>query len=143
MTICYLGLGSNLHAPQRQLGKAIKEIQSLPYTTILKQSSLYHTKPLGFGYQPDYYNQAISIKTRLTAVQVLSACQLIEKKHRRVKKKIWGPRTLDIDILLFGYHTCNLPHLKIPHPEMLNRDFVLQPILEINPDILLLHQMAV
>ena len=135
MTTCYLGLGSNIDSPQRHLVRAIKDIKQIPKTNILVKSKTYKTIPLGWGFQPGYYNQVIMIKTQLPPTLLLIYCQNIEKKHRRIKKRVWGPRTLDIDILLFGSKKYNLNHLKIPHPELLNRDFVLDPLLEISPDI--------
>lgn len=135
MTVCYLGLGSNIDCPHRHLIRAIKEIKQLPKTIVIKMSSIYKTKPIGWGYQPGYCNQVVMIKTQLLPTQLLTYCQNLEKKHHRVKKRIWGPRTLDIDILLFGSKQYDLAHLKIPHPELLNREFVLKPLFEINPDI--------
>lgn len=135
MTLCYLGLGSNLRSPQRQLRQAITLLQKLPRTTMTNISSLYFSKPLGIRAQPHYCNLVIALHTTLSAIWLLRYCQSIEKKHQRVRKERWGARTLDIDILLFGETTMNTLELVIPHPQMLNRDFVLTPLLEIAPDI--------
>ena len=135
MSICYLGLGSNLDSPKRQLNCAIQEIKKIPKTSLLKKSLIYQTKPMGKGFQPGYCNQVVMIKTRLLPNQLLAYCQMLEKKQRRVKKRAWGPRTLDVDILLYGSLKIKHNHLKIPHPGILYRDFVLKPLLEINPDI--------
>ena len=134
MVDCYLGLGSNLRSPRRQLNQAIASLRTLPRSAITQQSRVVHSAPLGVRAQPAYCNQVIAIQSRLPAHALLRHCQAIEKKQHRVRKKRWGARTLDIDILLYGKHTINTHHLIVPHPEILNRDFVLIPLLEIFTD---------
>lgn len=131
MNLCYLGLGSNLKFPQRQLIQATKSIRALPKTHIVALSSVYATQPLSTEFQPQYANQVVAIRTALSPHSLLKYCQGIENKHQRVRKKRWGSRTLDIDILLFEAMVIDTPQLSIPHPEMLNRDFVLTPLREI------------
>ncbi len=131
MTLCYLGLGSNLKTPQRQMRQAIRGIQSLPRTNLLKISSFYTTKPLGARFQPPYCNAVVEIDTTLQPLALLKACQNIETAQLRVKKQHWGPRTIDIDILLYGARQINSPKLQIPHQELWHRDFVLMPLSEL------------
>jgi 2-amino-4-hydroxy-6-hydroxymethyldihydropteridine diphosphokinase len=135
MTLCYLGLGSNLRHPKRNINQAICTIQKLPRSSLLHKSKLYCSQPYGVQAQPNFYNMVVALKTALSPKQLLMQCQLIEKNHGRLRKKHWGPRTLDIDILLYGGLALASPLLTIPHPDMLRRDFVLIPLLEIAPTV--------
>lgn len=138
MTLCYLGLGSNLHSPKRMLKLAIKALRQIPRTSLIKLSPLYRSKPWGIHYfQPDYYNMVVKISTELSPSDLLSHCQRIEKQLGRVRGKKWGARSIDIDMLLFDNRTIHEPNLIVPHSRMLQRDFVLQPLLAIEPDITL------
>ena len=137
MTLCYLGLGSNLHSPVRQLRQAIASLGKLPRSAIVRASKIHVSNPLGVRSQPIYFNLVIAIQTSLSAIQLLHHCQAIENKQQRVHKQHWGARTLDIDILLYNKKTINTPSLTIPHPQMLKRDFVLVPLLEIAPMVCL------
>ena len=134
MTLCYLGLGSNLRTPMRQLNQALHLLNKIPKSVILKKSSIYKSRPLGVRSQPQYFNMVIAIHTSLSAIHLLIYCQQIESKLKRVKKKHWGARTMDIDLLLYGEKVINHRDLTIPHPEMICRDFVLVPLLEISPN---------
>ena len=131
MVDCYLGLGSNLREPRRQLSRAFASLRTLPRSAILRQSRVYHSLPMGVRAQPNYYNQVIAIQTTLPAHALLRHCQAIEQKQHRIRKRRWGARTLDIDILLYGNQVIHTHDLIVPHPEMLKRDFVLIPLLEI------------
>jgi len=133
MNECYLGLGSNLKSPLRQLILAVRSINKLPSTYIASQSPIYKSKAWGIHSQPDFYNQVLKINTRLTPFQLLRLCQKIETGAGRIRKKKWGSRTLDIDILLYSHLEMNAPDLQIPHPYMLERDFVLQPLMDLDP----------
>ncbi len=133
MTRCYLGLGSNLRAPRRQLKQAITILRALPRTTRLELSKVYVSKPQGRRAQPTYCNMVISIQTSLPPKTLLRHCQAIEKKQQRTRKLRWGARTLDIDLLLYGDKVICTNNLTLPHPQMLTRDFVLMPLLEIGP----------
>lgn len=135
MNTCYLGMGSNQKGPERQIRTAIEEVRKLPTTHVTKVSKLYWNKAWGVQAQQDFCNVIIEIKTRLSPQLLLKQCQLIEKKHQRVRRKHWGPRTLDIDIILYGNRSVHTHDLVIPHPLMLKRDFVLIPLLEIKPSI--------
>lgn len=133
MTTCYLGLGSNLQSPKRQLQMSIKHIRSLPRTAISKISTIYLSEPWGIQAQPLYCNMVIEIKTTLHPLKLLDYCKRIEKKMHRQPNLRYGARILDIDILLYGQMTFNHRQLMIPHPSMKTRDFVLIPLLEISP----------
>lgn len=137
MNKIYLGLGSNQKFPERQIRCAITAIQAIPNTSITKLSSLYWTKAWGLHSQQDFCNAVIEITSRLTPHLLLKWCQKIEKKQGRSRKKQWGPRTLDIDILLYKNRAIQSKDLSIPHPHMLSRDFVLKPLLEINSQALI------
>ena len=133
MTVCYLSLGSNQKTPERQLRKAIKLISALRATVISKVSSFHWTKAWGLQGQQDFCNAVIKINTNLSPMQLLNACQRIEKKQGRVRKKRWGPRVIDIDILHHGNLVINSKNLILPHPRIQSRNFVLIPLREINP----------
>ncbi len=131
MNTAFIALGSNLHNPIYHLEKGIRQINHLPKTNIIKRSSLYKSKPLGPKNQPNFINAVIKIKTDYEPIELLNALQDIENKHHRRRIKKWGPRTLDLDILLFNQIEMINERLTIPHPEMINRDFVLIPLFEV------------
>lgn len=135
MAICYLGLGSNLNFPKRQLRLAISALHKLKNSSILKISNFYFNKPMGVKAQPMFYNLVIAMQTSLPPHHILMYCQEIEKNQSRIRKKKWGARTIDIDILLYGDFNIKTKNLEIPHPYMLDREFVLLPLLEISPHI--------
>lgn len=134
MTRCYIGLGSNLRQPERQLRQCIIKLRKLPRSVILSTSNIYRSQPCGIRAQPPYLNMVIALKTSLSPHELLRYCQLIENKHQRLRKIRWGARTLDIDLLLYGMQAIQSKNLTIPHPEMLKRDFVLVPLVEIAPE---------
>lgn len=138
MNVCYLSLGSNQKSPERQIRQAIKDLKIIPDTSILNSSNLYWTKAWGFQNQQNFCNAVVEIITFLTPALLLKWCQKIENNHGRIRKRRWGPRTLDIDIILYGERTIKTKNLTIPHPHFLSRDFLLKPLLEINPNIKLL-----
>ncbi len=135
MTLCYLGLGSNLSSPERQLRQAIKNLRLLPATHLLRIAPFYHSKAWGRKSMPDYRNTVIAVKTRLSPQSLLAHCHKIERKQGRTRKIRWGSRTVDIDILLFGQQKINTARLQIPHPRLQERDFVLVPLLKIAPEL--------
>lgn len=137
MTLCYLALGSNLKNPQRQLRHAIHALRGLHDCDVLQVAGFYASKAWGRKVQPSFYNTVVSIRTRLTPEQLLARCQQIEIRQGRYRRVKWGARTIDIDILLYGQRQINQPQLTIPHPSMMARDFVLIPLLEIAPEIVL------
>ena len=131
METAFISLGSNLSHPLKHILDASCEIDELDNVTLSKLSSLYKTKPVGPQNQNDYINAVAMIKTKLTPMNLLLELQKIEKKHQRIRSIKWGPRSLDLDILLFGKLVMNTRVLTIPHPELVKREFVLIPLLEV------------
>jgi 2-amino-4-hydroxy-6-hydroxymethyldihydropteridine diphosphokinase len=136
MNVCYLGIGSNQYTPERQLRKAIKSIRALPATVVTQVSSFYWTKAWGLSRQQNFCNAVMEIHTLLPPFKLLNACQKIEKKQGRLRKRHWGPRIIDIDILVYDDRSIDSPKLVIPHPQLHFRDFVIAPLKEINPLLL-------
>lgn len=133
MNSCYLALGSNQNNPERQLRQALRAIKQLPKTTVLKASSFHWTKAWGLSAQQDFCNAVVLIHTQLSPLVLLKLCQAIENQQGRVRKRRWGPRTLDIDIILYGQRKMRSKELTLPHPYFLERDFVMSPLCEIYP----------
>jgi len=133
----YIGLGSNLNKPQQQIRDAFNEIKNVAGIDVVKKSSLYKSPPLGPQEQPDYINAVINIQCVLPALEILDVLQDLEQKHKRIRNIKWGARTLDLDILLYGDHTIESTRLKIPHPGLYDRAFVLYPLFEIEPELIL------
>jgi len=132
--VAYVGLGSNLADPRGQVRGALDELARLPGCILCARSSLYLTRPLGPVAQPDYVNAVAALATTRTAPDLLAALQGIEQAHGRVRGGLrWGPRTLDLDLLLFGEVKLSMPSLVVPHPELTRRAFVLVPLAEIAP----------
>jgi len=129
----YIGLGSNLGDSEATLKSACLAITAVDGIQLLAVSAFYRSKPVGPQDQPDYVNAAIRIGTRLSAEQLLDTLQAIENQHGRVRTQHWGPRTLDLDILLYDEQQINTQRLRIPHPEIPFRGFVLYPLAEIAP----------
>lgn len=136
-TVGYIALGSNLNDPLKQVQNALRHIAVIPDTHVIAESSLYETAPLGPKNQPNYINQVIAIETKLSAHALLHALLSIEKRMGRVRNDRWGARIIDCDILLFGNAVIQTADLIIPHPEMTKRSFVLHPLAEIAPDLVL------
>ncbi|TAJ92494.1 MAG: 2-amino-4-hydroxy-6-hydroxymethyldihydropteridine diphosphokinase [Gammaproteobacteria bacterium] len=133
MTLAWIGLGSNLADPQAQVRSGIEALAHLPGSAIRAQSSLYRSKPLGNLAQPDYINAVVSIETALPPFELLHALQTIERDHGRDRSgSRWSPRTLDLDLLLYGDSQILSDELTIPHPGIPQRNFVLCPLLEID-----------
>ena len=133
----YIGIGSNLDNPLRQVSDAFGELGALPGTRVLLASPCYQSPPLGPEGQPDYVNAVAMLDTEMDALALLDGLQLIEQRHGRVRGERWGPRTLDLDLLLFGDRVIESPRLSVPHPEMPNRAFVLVPLHDIAPGLIL------
>lgn len=134
MPVVFVGLGSNLDAPQQQVTRALDELAVMDATGILDQSSLYKSSPVGPQDQDDYVNAVAKLETELQAEALLDALQDIENRHGRRRLRHWGPRTLDLDILSYGDSIIATERLTVPHPEIPNRTFVLKPWAEIAPD---------
>ncbi|QOV64832.1 2-amino-4-hydroxy-6-hydroxymethyldihydropteridine diphosphokinase [Kosakonia pseudosacchari] len=136
MTLAYIALGSNLASPLDQVNAAITALGEIPQSRIVAVSSLYRTPPLGPPDQPDYLNAAVALETALEPETLLDHTQGIELQQGRVRKaERWGPRTLDLDIMLFGNLTLNTERLTVPHYDMKNRGFMLWPLFEIASDL--------
>jgi 2-amino-4-hydroxy-6-hydroxymethyldihydropteridine diphosphokinase len=134
----YIAIGSNLGDPISQAMSAIKALKQIPAITVVAESSLYSSTPMGPQNQPDYINAVVAIDTTLTPLELLNATQAIELEHGRVRKdERWGPRTLDLDILLYGDLEHHCERLTVPHYGMKVREFVLYPLAEIIPDLIL------
>ena len=132
----YIGLGSNLTSPLQQVRHAIAELAQLPASRLRAVSRLYRTAPMGPADQPDYINAVACIDTRLAPLALLDALQALEQHHGRVRGAVqWGPRTLDLDLLLYGDALIDEPRLTVPHPGMGERGFVLIPLAEIAPTL--------
>lgn len=138
MTRVYVGLGSNLAEPVRQLGAALEALAGLPQCRLAAVSSLYASDPLGPPDQPRYVNAVAALDCDLTPLALLDALQAIEREQGRERKaERWGPRTLDLDILLFGDLQLDEERLTVPHYHMHARAFVLYPLAEIAPGLVL------
>ena len=131
METAFISLGSNLSHPIKHILDAFCQIDKLDNVVISKLSSLYKTKPIGPQDQNDYINAVAIVKTKLMPIDLLFALQGIEREHQRKRSVKWGPRSLDLDILLFGKLVMNTRDLIIPHPELVKREFVLIPLLEV------------
>lgn len=135
MPIAYIGLGSNLDHPLEQLKQALVSINQMNLSQIERVSSFYHSRPWGKLDQPDFINAVAKITTELKPLDLLDELQSIEKQQKRVRTVRWGARTIDLDVLLYDKITLNLSRLVIPHPRMLQREFVVYPLYEIAPDL--------
>lgn len=134
----YIGLGSNLSIPEQQIHQAIKSIAALENCCLVATSSLYFSRPMGPQDQPDYMNAVVAIETTLSPLALLNALQGIENTAGRVRKgNRWGARILDCDILLYGNEVIANERLTVPHYGMKEREFVLVPLAEIAPTLIL------
>jgi|TARA_R110002111_G_scaffold32139_2_gene65276 2-amino-4-hydroxy-6-hydroxymethyldihydropteridine diphosphokinase len=131
----YLGLGSNLNSPARQIKAALKAITKLQGTQLVKCAPWYQSIAIGPGSQPPYINTVVEIDTVLKPRILLNALQRIETQQGRKRIVRWGPRTLDIDILLYANQTLKTRQLEVPHPRISARNFVLYPLADIAPKI--------
>ena len=136
----FVGLGSNLGEREAMIRLALEALSRLPGTHLVKASSLYDTEPVGEVDQPNFLNAVAQLDTELTARQLLWNLHLIEKRLGRVRTQRWGPRTIDLDLLLYGSLVLDEPELTVPHPELTARSFVLVPLVELDP--LLVHPVT-
>jgi 2-amino-4-hydroxy-6-hydroxymethyldihydropteridine diphosphokinase len=138
MALAYIGLGSNLADPRAQISSALDKLARLENCQVSQVSSLYFSRPMGPQDQPDYMNAVVAIETSLSAITLLDQLQHIEQTAGRVRKdNRWGARVLDLDILLFAQQVINTGRLTIPHYGLKEREFVLLPLAEIAPDLIL------
>lgn len=137
MKTVYIALGSNLNTPLAQLKKALIALEELPQSKLIAVSSFYGSKPLGPQDQPDYVNSVACLETQLSPLTLLDHLQQIEHEQGRVRLRRWGERTLDLDILLYDQECIQNERLTIPHYDMKNREFVIIPLYEIAPELIL------
>jgi 2-amino-4-hydroxy-6-hydroxymethyldihydropteridine pyrophosphokinase len=136
MTLAYIAIGSNLASPLEQVNAAVQALGEIPQSRLVKVSAFYRTPPLGPQDQPDYLNAAVVLETSLDAETLLDNTQRIELQQGRQRKaERWGPRTLDLDIMLFGDEVINTDRLTVPHYDMKNRGFMLWPLWEVAPEL--------
>lgn len=129
--VSYIGLGSNIGEREEYLYGAIEALDTYPDIEVKKISAFIETKPYGNEKQDDFLNGAIKIETMLSPMELLEICQKIEDESGRKRTEEWGPRTLDLDILIYDDQIIETEKLVVPHPDMMNRDFVLRPMVEI------------
>jgi len=133
----YVGLGSNLADPRAQVERASRALAALPQTRLVQRSRLYRSAPWGRADQPEFVNAVVALQTELTPRELLEALLKIERAAGRARDATrWGPRVLDLDILLFGDRLIDEPGLHVPHPHLHERAFVLLPLAEIAPDLI-------
>ena len=132
----YLGLGGNIGDPAASMGSALRALDADDRVEVVAVSSLYRTPPWGLTDQPDFLNAVAAVDVRLEARALLELCLAVEASLKRVRDIRWGPRLIDIDILLFGGARIEEQELQVPHPRMLERAFVMLPLAEIAADIL-------
>jgi len=134
----YIGLGSNLQGPAGQLASAFDLLAAIPKTRLIGKSSLYRSAPFGGIEQPDFVNAAASLLTRLTARQLLGELQEIETRRGRERGHAhWGPRVLDLDLLAYANERIEEPDLIVPHPGIAERNFVLLPLMDVAPGLVI------
>jgi len=134
----YVGLGSNLQGPAGQLASAFDLLAAIPRTRLIERSSLYRSAPFGGIEQPDFVNAAASLLTRLTARQLLGELQEIEVRRGRERGDVqWGPRVIDLDLLAYANERIDEPDLIVPHPGIAERNFVLLPLMDVAPGLVI------
>ena len=137
MAVVYLGLGSNLDDPKANLCEVVEKLSARPDVRVIRLSSLYLTTPIGFADQPDFLNAVAVIETDLSPADMHAYARDVEDQMGRTRNFLWGPRVIDVDLLLWDSEEICTPDLTIPHPRMLERAFVLQPLSEVAPDLVL------
>lgn len=135
MKTVYVALGSNLNDPLNQLKQAVKSLQE--FAINFEVSPFYGSKPVGPQDQPDYVNAVAKFETNLTALELLEKLQHIENQQGRVRLRRWGERTLDLDLILYGNELIQNERLTVPHIEMKNREFVIVPMFDLSPELVL------
>jgi 2-amino-4-hydroxy-6-hydroxymethyldihydropteridine diphosphokinase len=135
VSLAYVGVGANLGGPERQVAQALDELAALPRTRLIGRSSLYRSAPLGYAAQPDFVNAVAALDTTLAPEALLDELLALEARHGRRRSFPDAPRTLDLDLLLYGGASHRSARLTLPHPRMHERAFVLTPLLELAPDI--------
>ena len=129
----FVGLGSNLDDPLSQLQRAVNALEALDGIRLVQSSAFYRSRPMGPQDQPDFINAVVEIETALSPDALLDQLHAIEQAQGRVRERHWGPRTLDLDLLLYGDETIDSERLTVPHPGLPERAFVLYPLAELAP----------
>jgi 2-amino-4-hydroxy-6-hydroxymethyldihydropteridine diphosphokinase len=137
MTRAFISLGSNVGQKKENIMSAVTELRRTPGVRVERLSSLYETDPVGRTDQPRFLNAVVEIESDLAAEPLLKRLLEIEAALGRVRAERWGPRTIDLDLLLFGQERFSSPALTVPHPRMAERRFVLEPLAELEPDLVL------
>lgn len=136
MVVAYVGLGSNLGDPRLQLTSALEALDRIEETRLLRQSDFYRSKPWGIVDQPEFLNAVAELETRLDPVRLLDELLLVERKAGRQRDSTrWGPRIIDLDLLLYGSQQIRMDGIEVPHPRMFERSFVVLPLAELRPDL--------
>lgn len=136
MSLAYVGLGSNLDQPAAQIAKALTGLAILPATQLLRQSSLYRSPPWGYPDQPDFINAVAELETQLDTVELLAEMLALEQRlGRRRDGPRWGPRLIDLDLLVHGDQELETETVQVPHPRIAERAFVLMPLAELAPNL--------
>ncbi|CAM3396902.1 2-amino-4-hydroxy-6-hydroxymethyldihydropteridine diphosphokinase [Nosocomiicoccus ampullae] len=130
----YLGLGANIGERHENLKRAIQLLNAGPHVEVAKESSIYETAPYGKTDQPDFLNMVLEVKTDLEPIELLEFCLSVENELGRVREEVWGPRIIDIDVLMYEDLEIDIDNLIVPHEEMHLRKFVLEPLNEIAPN---------
>ena len=137
MAVVFLGLGSNLGDPKANLCEAVERLSAHPDVRLQRLASLYLTAPIGYTDQPDFINSAAVVETDLDPIDLQALTKGIENEMGRTRNFRWGPRVIDIDILLYDAVVVDEPDLTIPHPSIMERAFVMEPLAEVAPDLIL------
>jgi 2-amino-4-hydroxy-6-hydroxymethyldihydropteridine diphosphokinase len=137
MIRCFIGLGSNRDDPENQIQRALQALSFVVDSKVVCISPRYRNPAVGPGQQPDYINAVAELHTTLDALTLLQQMLAIELAQGRVRTTRWGARTLDLDLLLYGNAVIDLPQLQVPHPRMIMRNFVLHPLYDLHPDLVM------
>ena len=135
MTRAYVGLGANLGQREETLGRAVELLGQAPGVDVVAVTELRETDPVGVVEQPRFLNGAVALETTLTARELLDLLLDVERELGRVRAERWGPRVVDLDLLLYGDATLDEPGLRVPHPRLHERRFALEPLAELDPDL--------
>ena len=135
MTRAYVGLGANLGAREKTIRRAVELLAQAPGVDAVAVSELRETEPVGVVDQPSFLNGAAALETSLSARELLDLLLEIERTLGRVRAERWGPRLIDLDLLLFGAETIDEPGLRVPHPRLHERRFALEPLAELDPEV--------
>lgn len=133
MNKAYIAFGTNVGDREKNINTALKMMEDRGIK-IIKKSNIYKTEPYGYTDQPEFLNGAVEVETNLSCRELLSMLLNIEKDMGRVRQFKWGPRNIDLDIIFYNDEVIDEPDLKVPHPDMHNRDFVLKPLCDLNPN---------